>query len=106
RLYLLHGAPFANLIPHADLLPPESVRFFYLDSNWLDALVEGALSIGIESSRDSLYQALMKDLIWSTTFTAVQTLRDDLLADLAHAAPTGNQVPFDQEAMAGMLLRS
>jgi hypothetical protein len=106
RLYLLVGVPFENLVPHAALLPEESVRFFYLDSNWLDTLVEGALSIGIESSRDRLYQDLMKDLIWNTTFAATQAARDKLLGDLAAKTPPGSIVPFDRQALTGMLLRS
>jgi hypothetical protein len=82
------------------VLPPESVRFFYLDPNWLATLVEGALSIGIESSRDVLYQDLMKDLIWNTTFKAVHQLRDrDLEGQGGKLDPKG--VPFDQEALTG-----
>ena len=38
--------PFSYLVPDADLLPPESIRFFYLDRDWTDALVQGALSVG------------------------------------------------------------
>jgi len=44
RLRLLHGVPFAYLVPDADLVPPESIRFFWLDRDWTDAAVEGALS--------------------------------------------------------------
>lgn len=44
RLRLLHGVPFAYLVPDDDLLPPESIRFFWLDRDWTDAAVEGALS--------------------------------------------------------------
>ncbi len=106
QLYLLDGVPFENLVPNALLLPPESVRFFYLDSNWLDALIEGALSIGIESSRDRLYQDLMKDLIWDTTFTTMQQVRDNLLGPFAQTKPPGSSVPFDQESLSGLLLRS
>ncbi|MBV9280188.1 MAG: hypothetical protein JOZ41_08925 [Chloroflexi bacterium] len=106
HLYLLTGVPFENLVPNAGLLPPESVRFFYLDSNWLDALIQGALSIGIESSRDRLYHGLMKDRIWDATLAAVQRVRDTLLGSLAHTTPPGGKTPFDQGAMAGMLLRS
>ena len=51
QLYLLISVPFENLVPNAGLLPPETIGFLYLDTNWLAALVEGALSIGIESSR-------------------------------------------------------
>ena len=28
------------------MLPPESIRFFYLDMNWVDSLIDGAFSIG------------------------------------------------------------
>jgi len=52
RLKLLHGVPFSYLVPDARLLPPESIRFFYLDRAWADALVQGALSVGTVSSAD------------------------------------------------------
>jgi hypothetical protein len=106
QLYLLIGVPFENLVPNAALLPAESVRFFYLDSNWLEALVEGAMSIGIESSRDRLYQDLMKDLIWNTTFDALQRIRDQQLGTVAHATPASSTIQFDQESLSGVLLRS
>lgn len=52
RLRLLHGVPFSYLVPDAKLLPIESVRFFYLDRSWTDALVQGALSVGTISTAD------------------------------------------------------
>lgn len=104
RRQLLVGLPFETLVPHPGLLPPESVRFFHLDPNWCDALVEGALSIGVESSRDRLYQDLMKDLIWDTTETAIQGLRTRLLADSGLTPP--DLEPIEQPRLAGMLLRS
>jgi hypothetical protein len=52
RLRLLHGVPFSYLVPDAQLLPIESIRFFYLDRAWTDALVQGALSVGTVSSVD------------------------------------------------------
>ncbi len=52
RLRLLHGVPFSYLVPDAALLPVESIRFFYLDRAWTDALVQGALSVGTISSAD------------------------------------------------------
>lgn len=106
QLYLLVGVPFENLAANAALLPAESIRFFYLDSNWLGALVEGALSIGIESSRDRVYQDLMKDLVWDTTLAAVRQMRDKLLGSWAQKKPPQSDTPFDQESLTGMLLRS
>lgn len=52
RLRLLEGVPFAYIVADSELLPPESVRFFYLDRNWTDALVQGALSVGTLNSSD------------------------------------------------------
>ena len=52
RLRLLNGVPFAYLIPHEQFLPIESIRFFYVDRNWTDAAVDGALSVGTITSKD------------------------------------------------------
>ena len=52
RLRLLHGVPFSYLVPDADLLPIESIRFFYVDRAWTDAVVQGALSVGTITTAD------------------------------------------------------
>jgi hypothetical protein len=45
RLRMLEGVPFNTLVADTELLPNESIRFFYLDRAWTDALVQGALSV-------------------------------------------------------------
>jgi hypothetical protein len=52
RLRLLHGVPFSYLVPDAQLLPIESIRFFYIDRAWTDAMTQGALSVGTISTAD------------------------------------------------------
>jgi hypothetical protein len=52
RLRLLDGVPFAYLSADTDLLPPESIRWFYVDRRWTDALVQGALAVGTVNSDD------------------------------------------------------
>ncbi|MFL5937816.1 MAG: hypothetical protein ACJ744_07675 [Gaiellaceae bacterium] len=52
RLRLLHGVPFSYLVPDEELLPPESIRFFYVDRRWTDALVQGALGVGTITTAD------------------------------------------------------
>ncbi len=54
RLRLLEGVPFANLVADSELLPPESIRWFYLDRRWTDAIVQGALSVGTVNSDDRI----------------------------------------------------
>lgn len=46
KLKLLYGIPFSYLVPDNDFLPPETIRFFYLDPDWIASLADGALSIG------------------------------------------------------------
>ena len=46
NLAILQGVPFNYVVPDEGMLPPESLRFFYLDFNWIDALIDGAFSIG------------------------------------------------------------
>jgi hypothetical protein len=52
RLRLLHGVPFSYLVPDATLLPIESIRFFYVDRAWTDAVVQGVLSVGTITTTD------------------------------------------------------
>src|SRR5689334_1330900 len=52
RLALLYPVPFHYLVPHQSLLPSESLRFFHLDDNWVDALLDGAFSIAVRSLDD------------------------------------------------------
>jgi hypothetical protein len=52
HLRLLVGVPLPYLVPDGRLLPPESLRFFYLDRSWTDRVVDGALSVGKSSSWD------------------------------------------------------
>ncbi len=52
RVRLLEGVPFSYLAADSDLLPLESIRFFYVDRRWTDALVQGALSVGTVNSAD------------------------------------------------------
>ncbi len=46
RLGLLYGVPFNYLVPSEQMLPTESIRFFWLDWFWVECLLDGAFSIG------------------------------------------------------------
>lgn len=52
RLWDLEGIPYNYLVPDARMLPPESLRFFTLDPDWMACLVHGAFSIGREAGTD------------------------------------------------------
>lgn len=40
RLAMFYPVPYEYLVAHERLLPRESMRFFYVDNNWLDALIQ------------------------------------------------------------------
>ena len=79
RLRLLQGVPFVYIVPTEEMLPNESIRFYHMDRNWLDSLVDGAISVGsFVDSKGSIpsvpdenqvvkYQRLIAELNYSTT---------------------------------------
>ena len=61
RLVLLYRVPFTNLVADERMLPPDSMRFFYLDPGWLKCLLEGACSVGRSVARDELVDEYLRD---------------------------------------------
>ncbi|UQI49635.1 hypothetical protein M1P56_17105 [Streptomyces sp. HU2014] len=54
ELTLLRRVPFNYLVPHPAMLPPESIRLFRVDTNWIEALLAGARDVGVHTSLDAL----------------------------------------------------
>ncbi len=98
RLRLLSNVPFAYLVPDHRLLPTESIRFFYLNRNWTDAAVDGALSVGAVTSKD---RAQLQGL-HATLRSALDRHERRVWAKDAGAAPTDGPA----EVVTGFLLRS
>ncbi|WP_417670322.1 hypothetical protein [Roseibium sp.] len=76
HLILLGPVPFDYLVPDAAILPTESLRFFHLDANWLGAMVDGALSIGLDSSRQTFFHAMTHGLLSEAARDAVKVYRN------------------------------
>jgi hypothetical protein len=70
-LRLLRHVPLAYLIPDPELLPPESIRFFYVDRTWTDRLIDGAMSAADIGTVDRTFTA--------AAMAAVRGLLDDEL---------------------------
>jgi hypothetical protein len=97
RLRLLEGVPFANLVADTELLPEESIRWFYLDRQWTDALVQGALSVGTVNSDDRTQL--------TAAYPAIRDELDDEERNVRRRAGTarfGGRV----DAISGFVLRS
>lgn len=96
-LRLTEGVPFQYLVLDDRLLPAESIRFFYLDRNWTDALVAGALSVGAITTADrAQLQALYPQI------------RDELDTAERQVRVPGNELALDGPAdvVTGLLIRS
>ncbi|MEV0038419.1 hypothetical protein [Streptomyces sp. NPDC050804] len=104
RLLLLHPVPFTHLVPDERMLPPESLRFFHADPNWLDALVGGALCIGAQSSRDTLQDQIVAAAVRAAAASEAAGHRDT-----QRAGPDGETPDTPAPApgsVCGLLLRS
>jgi hypothetical protein len=106
QLKLLHNVPFRYLVPDERMLPPESIRFFHVDLNWLDALIDGAYSIGRYASglgqgtlHNRVEGALAESLAPALNRAARSRRRQQFGAAMAD-----DPAPF--EAVTGFLLRS
>ncbi|KAK6433131.1 hypothetical protein LTR95_010690 [Oleoguttula sp. CCFEE 5521] len=84
----LADIPAHFLIPDPSFLPNESLRFFHIDRNWMDCLIDGALSVANHLDRDD---DLVRDYIKGV-------FNEYLKADVGGAHM---QVPFN-----GFILRS
>ena len=98
RLRLLYGIPFNYLVPDVRMLPAESIRFFYLDPNWLDAITDGAMSIGRTTTKDAAHDNAVKGIVHESAAIAAGKIRPSFGKDVA--ATDGNTL------LSGFLLRS
>ena len=98
QLQLLYGVPFVHLVADVRMLPAESIRFFYLDPNWINALTDGALCIGLGTSKESSTQASLTAQLEEMAAAAALSYRADSLGQPPPPAATG--------PTAGFLIRS
>ncbi|CAO5238475.1 hypothetical protein [Frankia sp. AgKG'84/4] len=116
KLLLLHPVPFTHLVPDERMLPRESLRFFHLDPGWLDAAVSGALSIGAQSSRDTLQDQVVAATIRAAAAKKAAGYRATQRGTAAEDSPARDQgsaagsAPSRGDAVfgpvSGLLLRS
>jgi hypothetical protein len=98
HLRLLEDVPFQYLVPDSALLPPESIRFFYLDRNWTDAAVDGALAAGTFTSAERAALTARYAEIREAVDRAERNVWADRLGGGGHDGPA--------EVATGFLLRS
>jgi hypothetical protein len=101
RLRLLYGMPFDYLVPDERLLPTESIRFFYIDRNWTDRMVDGALSVGKTTSREFAHHHAVFNQVANVLDDEERHIRSRLRDPKSSNSSTGTAAD-----MTGFLLRS
>ena len=101
QLRLLYGVPFAHLVPDERMLPAESLRFFHLDPAWTGALVDGALSVGVEGSFDATVTGLLAGMIEDAINDEAIAYRRSIAGSTVAPGSSDPNAP-----VSGLLLRS
>lgn len=101
RLTLLHGVPFAYLVPHQQLLPAESLKFFSIDPQWISALIGGAASVGRPETIGFLLNKAM-----AGNFGILKEARTRRFLDRGLKPPENIDYDEPSYAFSGFLLRS
>jgi hypothetical protein len=107
---LLYGVPFRYLVPDEEMLPQESIRFFYLNLDWINAMLQGACSVGRASETDELADQLLRSRFFEVSEKLALQLRasakataDQRRGEEADASPPA---PVLYWPLTGFLMRS
>ncbi|WPQ61431.1 hypothetical protein SIO70_24020 [Chitinophaga sancti] len=100
QLTLLYGVPVEYMVADNRMLPLESMRFFYIDRNWLDRLVDGALSVGVLSSREQVFN----ETFYEDIYAQIDVRQMQLRANLRNETPPA--VTAAGGGMTGVIFRS
>ncbi len=96
-LRLLRHMPLVYLVPDSELLPTESIRFFNVDTTWVDRVIDGVFSAANTGTTDAVF--------CYTMLSSVRSAIDSSLISMANQlAPDSPWSPED--GMTGMLIRS
>lgn len=93
---LLYGVPFNYLVPDEEMLPAESIRFFYLNPEWINCLLQGACSVGRTSATDELADQLLR----AHFFEVSEKLAFELRSSAKQAADRRRGEPADKDTPA------
>jgi hypothetical protein len=106
HLRLLVGVPFEYLVPDPRLLPPESIRFFYLDRSWTDRLVDGVVAVGKTGTREQAHHQAHAPSLSRQLDHSERIVRDLQRARGPFATLKGGAPARPADVTTGFLLRS
>lgn len=106
RLKLLYEVPLSYLITGEKVLPPESIRFFYVDPNWIDALVRGALSLGRVSVQDGVRDGVLHRCSDPVADRQLRQIRWNMMHENHKGMQGAADIQTESEFRTGFIMRS
>lgn len=101
-LILMSKVPFHYLVPSEILLPHNSIRFFYVNPNWQQALVDGACSLGRNASLDLTHDQQLIDAVFAQIGKRIKAVRPLL----QKKSVSSEELQDGVEVIGGFVLRS
>lgn len=74
-LYVLDSVPISGLVADGNMIPEESLSLFYVDPNWIDCLLDGAMSIGRNCSEDFAHDKSIINTIRNHSYLQASFIR-------------------------------
>jgi hypothetical protein len=106
RRVLLYGVPFLYLVPDERMLPMPSMRFFRIDPLWIKRLLEGACSVGRNSTEAELVDSILGDEFFRIAVEGCGKVRRRPLLNEGDGLPKSDDSPSPSFPFEGFLLRS
>lgn len=106
QLKLLNGVPLSCLVGDEKQLPPESIRFFYVDENWTDQLVNGALSVGADDAKARSVNACFTAELHKSGMENLHIARERRIHEIQKRFYRRNRMEPENQEITGFLMRS
>jgi len=102
EVMLMNRVPFHYLVPAERFLPTNSVRFFYVNPNWQQALIDGACSLGRNATTDLSHDVQLIEAVFASIGKRMKAVRP--LLQRKTVVP--DELEQGVEVIGGFVLRS
>lgn len=106
QLKLLTGVPLSCLVGDEKQLLPECIQFFYVDENWTDQLINGALSIGADDTKARSINMFFSSEFHKNGRNSLHVPREKRIHENQKKFYKKQTLISDHERITGFLLRS
>jgi hypothetical protein len=106
QLKLLRGVPLSSLVGDEMQLPPESIRFFYVDESWTAQMINGALSIGTHCTKAERINNLFAETVRVSGKRNIRSPRKNSIHENQMQFYRENRTETEEVILTGFLMRS